>query len=69
MSQLLRSHAGTETTFSRQPKAVAAAVLEIGIGSADKLLCFVKSVLGGKVWYGLSPIRDRTCRTNHRQTK
>ena len=79
LSQLLRSHAGTDTTFSRQPgaaDAAAAAVLGIGIGAGDKLLCFIKSVLVDvtkeitkprkhQTSYGLSPILNRTCRTNH----
>ena len=49
MSQLLRSHAATDTNFSCKPRAAAAApaVLGIGIGAGDQLLCFIKSVFGG----------------------
>ena len=46
MSQL-RAHAATDTTFSRKPRTAAAAVLGIGIGAGQKLLCFIKSVFGG----------------------
>ena len=49
MSQLLRSHDATDTNFSCKPSAAAAApaVLGIGIGAGDKLLCFIKSAFGG----------------------
>ena len=52
MLQLLCSHAGTGATFSRKPRAAAAAalataVLARGIGAGDKLLWFIKSVFGG----------------------
>ena len=52
MSQLLRSHAVTDTTFSRKLRdadvaAAAAAVLGIGVCAGDKLLCFINIVFGG----------------------
>ena len=52
MNTLLRANSQTSTTLQRQPRGAAAAaaadtLLGIGIGTGDKLLCFITSVFGG----------------------